>query len=118
MKSSEAHLFPQPIGRLPAAPASAVPVSSLKPKGTAIRRFLSLLGLLTVASVAGAQTQDYKFTNLGTLGGATSYAADINNRGQIVGWARIAAGTYRAFSTTTAGPMIDLGTLGGESFAK
>jgi probable HAF family extracellular repeat protein len=53
--------------------------------------------------------------DLGTLGGASSQALNINNRGFIVGWAEIGNGTEHAAlwgPTTTA---FDLGTLGGKS---
>jgi probable HAF family extracellular repeat protein len=53
--------------------------------------------------------------DLGTLGGASSQAKNINNRGFIVGWADIGNGTEHAAlwgPTTTA---FDLGTLGGKS---
>jgi probable HAF family extracellular repeat protein len=53
-------------------------------------------------------------TDLGTLGGYTDAASDINDAGQVVGAADTAAGVPHAF---IAGPdgvgMIDLGTLGG-----
>jgi probable HAF family extracellular repeat protein len=51
--------------------------------------------------------------DLGTLGGASSQAVNISNRGFIVGWADIGNGTEHAAlwgPTTTAS---DLGTLGG-----
>ena len=53
--------------------------------------------------------------DLGTLGGGSSQALNINNRGFIVGWAEIGNGTEHAAlwgPTTTA---FDLGTLGGKS---
>ncbi len=51
-------------------------------------------------------------TDLGTLGGAQSHAAAINNAGQVVGWAEDGAGRKRAFLWRD-GRMADLGTLGG-----
>jgi probable HAF family extracellular repeat protein len=53
--------------------------------------------------------------NLGTLGGAHSWAFSINNNGQIVGYSVNAAGNYLAtlFDATGRGNNIDLGTLGG-----
>jgi probable HAF family extracellular repeat protein len=52
-------------------------------------------------------------TNLGTLGGLESLAFDINDRGQVVGQARINpdSGINHAF-LYSGGAMIDLGTLG------
>lgn len=49
---------------------------------------------------------------LGTLGGGASWAFDINNRGQVVGWSQNAGGYHRAFLWVD-GQMEDLGTLGG-----
>ncbi len=53
-----------------------------------------------------------KMTDLGTLGGPTSYAYGINLQSQIVGYADTAAGTTHAF-LSDHGTMTDLGTLGG-----
>jgi probable HAF family extracellular repeat protein len=50
---------------------------------------------------------------LGTLGGTDSGAADINNRGQVVGWATTPTGFPHAF-LWEEGAMTDLGTLGGD----
>lgn len=51
-------------------------------------------------------------TDLGTLGGANSFAAAINNGGSIVGRSDDAGGNTRAFLYVN-GVMTDLGTLGG-----
>jgi probable HAF family extracellular repeat protein len=51
---------------------------------------------------------------LGTLGGNSSQATDINNNGEIVGFASVSSGYQHAF-TMLDGMMIDLGTLGGGS---
>ena len=53
--------------------------------------------------------------DLGTLGGASSFAADVNDAGQVVGNAETAAGQGHAFLWTVETGMIDLGTLGGRS---
>ena len=50
--------------------------------------------------------------DLGTLGGTSSGATGINNRGDIVGFSRIATGERHAF-LFRGGVMIGLGTLGG-----
>jgi probable HAF family extracellular repeat protein len=52
--------------------------------------------------------------SLGTLGGANSWARDINDAGQIVGEADTAHGSTHAFLWQD-GTMIDLGTLGGST---
>ena len=61
--------------------------------------------------------------DLGTLGGRTSCANDVNDRGCIVGVSQT-GGTDRrgqpithAFLRTQDGGMLDLGTLGGEHSA-
>lgn len=54
----------------------------------------------------------YTVTNLGALGGTTSFARAVNNAGQATGYATIATGQYHAFRYA-AGVMTDLGTLGG-----
>ncbi len=38
-----------------------------------------------------------RFIDLGTLGGQSSWAGGINNRGDIVGWANLSDGTYMGF---------------------
>ena len=54
---------------------------------------------------------------LGTLGGAESFARDINNATQVAGVSLNADGNDHAFLWTEARGMEDLGTLGGPSSA-
>jgi probable HAF family extracellular repeat protein len=55
-----------------------------------------------------------KVTELGSLGGSTGHAADINDRGEVAGASATAADTYHAF-LYTGGRLQDLGTLGGKN---
>ena len=53
--------------------------------------------------------------DLGTLGGTSSAARAINNLGQVTGWSYLAGNSiWRAFRWAPWGPMVDLGTLGGD----
>lgn len=55
--------------------------------------------------------------DLGTLGGRSSYATDINNSGTVVGWSLDAGGVSRAFRWTAADGMVDLGALPGDAWS-
>lgn len=55
--------------------------------------------------------------DLGTLGGAESYAWDINDVGVVVGTSETSDGWQHAFRWTKEGGMEDLGTLGGANSA-
>jgi probable HAF family extracellular repeat protein len=54
--------------------------------------------------------------DLGTLGGASSQAIDINDRGDVVGGSEVTSGSFeqRTFLWTEARGMRSLGTFGGE----
>ena len=52
---------------------------------------------------------------LGTLGGSTSYAREINDAGQVAGYSQIASGKYRAYRWSAAAGMQNLGVLGSAS---
>lgn len=54
-------------------------------------------------------------TDLGTLGGANSWANAVDGKGTVVGWAETAAGVMHAFRYTAAGGMVDLGTFPGSA---
>jgi probable HAF family extracellular repeat protein len=59
---------------------------------------------------------DGNVTTLGTLGGSSSQATDVNDSGEVVGFASLKNGYQHAFSVIS-GTMLDLGTLGGSSYA-
>lgn len=56
--------------------------------------------------------------DLGTLGGVSSYAADINSGNTVVGWSETPAGTTHAFRWSAAEGMVDLGTLPGDPMSR
>src|SRR5215218_845482 len=55
--------------------------------------------------------QDPKVTRLSTLGGSSTCASALNERGQVVGWSTTRSGARHAF-LWQRGRMLDLGTLG------
>jgi probable HAF family extracellular repeat protein len=63
---------------------------------------------------AGGPQATIARVDLGTLGGQSSYATDISNRGTVVGWSQTATGDMHAFLWTAQGGMVDLGTLPGD----
>lgn len=71
--------------------------------------FLFILFSLLVYSPCVAQ--EYKITDLGTLGGVSSRAIDINNSSQVVGRAYPSSGSYEHAFLWENGVMKDLGTL-------
>jgi probable HAF family extracellular repeat protein len=60
--------------------------------------------------------QNGKMTALGTLGGKSSAAVAINDRGQVAGWSETKTGVGHAF-LWQLGKMRDLGTLSGKKWS-
>jgi probable HAF family extracellular repeat protein len=79
----------------------------------------SVIGFASVLPSAPAAAAP-QMTDLGTLGGPTSNATDVNESGQIVGSATLANAQTHAFIITPwLGPqMIDLGTLPNGTFSE
>lgn len=73
----------------------------------------TLISLGNITNPATAATL-YNLTDLGTLGGNTSYAYSINNRGQVVGSSLTASGNMQAFIWEN-GVITGLGTFGGNT---
>jgi len=90
--------------------------------------FLALLPLVALAACQDAATTEpdnqplssplfgvvagYSIIDLGTLGGASGEALDVNDWGQVVGVAMTASGARHAFLWTQQAGMRDLGVLG------
>lgn len=66
---------------------------------------------LAAYSRAGAGESSFAVTDLGTLGGPTSVACGLNDRGQVVGYSSLANGESHAFLWSNCGGMADLGAL-------
>src|SRR5216684_7799452 len=77
----------------------------------------ALLVLLPIGSFAAGENVTYTVTDLGTLGGESSSAFGINNRGQVTGRAAIDTGQSHAFHWQD-GEIVDLGTLDGLAFSE
>ena len=87
-----------------------------------VRPILLMAFLSFAAMTASAQSNcvavpgSYAVTDLGTLGGSTSWAAAINASGAVTGYSKISGdNSTDAFLWTSTGGMQDLGTLGGTS---
>lgn len=81
---------------------------------TTATAFISAIAASFCALVAMPATAMPRIRDLGTLGGPSAFARDINEPGQIVGESATASGQTHAFIYTPwIGRMTDLGTLGG-----
>lgn len=82
----------------------------------------SLSGLSGSSTTDGigpaTSTIGFARADLGTLGGPSSYAADINNSNVVVGWSETASGTTHAFRWSEASGLTDLGTLPGDRLSR
>ena len=70
--------------------------------------------MLVDGARAAAPPGPYILTDLGTLGGSSARAFDVNDAGQVVGYSTNAASRSRGFRWQN-GDMTDLGTLGGNA---
>lgn len=82
-------------------------------------RYRCCLFAMAIAFPTGAVAATaYTVTDLGTLGGASSYGTAINDAGKAVGYSTLAGGETRAFIWTVGGGMQNIGALGaGDSYA-
>lgn len=55
------------------------------------------------------------FTALGVIGGANAEAQGINDNGMVVGWSDDGSDNHRAYSWTSGGGFVNLGTAGGRT---
>jgi probable HAF family extracellular repeat protein len=69
-----------------------------------------VLAASPAAVSAGPTAAGYRLVDLGTLGGDSSYATAMNDRGAVVGRSQVADGTYHGFLWRN-GAMADLGRL-------
>ena len=79
---------------------------------------LALSGALALFT-PGASAQQYQLIDLGTLGGSSSFALDINNLGQVTGNAQTVVGQpaprLNTFLWNAPGPMVNVGVLPGSN---
>src|SRR4029077_5202320 len=89
-------------------------------RSSPMKQFATLTAFATLAltSLANLPTaaQSYYITDLGTLGGASSYARGINDLGHVVGYSETAGAQIHGFIWQN-GWMSDLGTLPGGTYS-
>ncbi|SRR5712692_15303 len=78
---------------------------------------LVFLSAVSLCNLAVAGESSFAVTDLGTLGGASSGACGLNDRGQVVGFSSLPNGESHAFLWSDCG-MTDLGTLPGLGFSE
>jgi probable HAF family extracellular repeat protein len=80
-----------------------------------VTRRLAIIAAFALLAAAPARSRaaPRAIYDLGTLGGAQSYAVAINDAGLLVGWSQTGSGGWHAFLYD--GVMYDLGTLGGSA---
>jgi probable HAF family extracellular repeat protein len=74
----------------------------------------SLISGLFACSATGVSAA-YTFTDLGTLGGASSFAQGINNAGKVVGLSYISGDVFTHATLWNGSVATDLGAVGGVS---
>jgi probable HAF family extracellular repeat protein len=88
-------------------------------KANGFSKWVCLLLFLTPLAIAQNEHAFYwssttGMVDMGTLGGNSSYALQINDKGEAVGWSYLADNvTTHAFTWTLAGGIVDAGTLPG-----
>jgi probable HAF family extracellular repeat protein len=89
------------------------------PASRGLRWFLPTAVAVAVLPASLLAQPFYTLTDLGTLGGETTYGSDINLCGEVTGASeKVPGGPLHAF-VYSRGRMVDLGTLGGgESFGR
>jgi probable HAF family extracellular repeat protein len=77
---------------------------------TALASLAAILAMGVPAQSAGRPDGQYRVVELGTLGGESSYATAMNDRGEVIGGSQTADGTYHGFRWRR-GIMTDLGPV-------
>ena len=80
-----------------------------------MKRFNLLAIVVMVALASASQAQQYRVTDLGTLGGSFSGATSVNYRGVIAGFSTLSGDVQSNAVTWTKGSITSLGTLGGNN---